>query len=109
MLNVRSSKHGDTATVHCSGRIVRGAEAVLCAAVTAQVGKREITVDLTGVRSVDAAGLGAFALLGWWANAQDVELVFASPNAFVRELLEMTKLDTVLQVTSSEDVQAVGA
>jgi anti-anti-sigma factor len=109
MLRVKLSTRRDTATVHCSGRIVRGEEAVLCAAVTARVGKREIVVDLAEVSSVDAAGLGTFALLGWWSASQEVGLVLANPNSYVRNLLEITKLDTVLEVCSLDDAQAVGA
>jgi anti-anti-sigma factor len=108
MLNTKTEIFADAAVVYCSGRIVRGAEAILCLAVTSQVDKRTIVVDLADVRMVDAAGLGVFAMLAWWARAQEIELILANPNSYVRKLVEITKLDTVLQVCSDLEAQAAG-
>src|SRR4051794_32749748 len=75
VLTTNSENCGDTAVLHCSGRIVRGTKAILCAAATSQCEKDTIVLDLSDVRAVDAAGLGVFALLGWWAGAQQIELL----------------------------------
>ena len=109
MLTIHSGDLGDTAVLHCSERIVRGMEAVLCAAVTSQSEKQTIVLDLGDVTAVDAAGLGVFALLGWWAGAQQIELFLSNPNRHVRRLLDVTKLDTVLRVCSSEEVGGCGS
>jgi anti-anti-sigma factor len=109
MLNVWSEISADTVVLHCEGRIVRGVEAIVCLAVTQHVDKRTIVLDLGGVRTVDASGLGVFALLGWWASAQEVELILANPNSSVRKLLDICKLDTVLEVCTWDGAQPVEA
>jgi anti-anti-sigma factor len=107
MLSVWSQISGERAVVHCAGRIVRGTEAILCVSVTSHVDKATVIVELSDVNAVDAAGLGVLALLAWWANAQAIELIVANPNSYVRNLLEITNLDTVLQVCLTEKTQTV--
>jgi anti-anti-sigma factor len=109
MLSVWSQVSGESAVVHCAGRIVRGTEAILCVSVTSHVDKATVIVELSNVSGVDAAGLGVLALLAWWAGAQAIELIVANPNLHVRNLLEITNLDTVLQICSTEKKQTVAA
>ena len=59
---------------------------------------RKLVLDLSGVTSMDSAGLGELALLHTWAQRKDAVLKCAGPNAFVRTLLDLTNLDSVLDV-----------
>ncbi len=93
MLNISREESGAGVVLRCQGRIVRGEEIrVLCAAAKRQEG--EVILDLSGVDSMDAAGIGA--LLSLQAAGIYVQLV--NPTPHVRELLRMTKVDTVIDI-----------
>jgi anti-anti-sigma factor len=96
MLHVSVEDLGESVVLHCAGRIVRGYEtALLCAAVR-QHG-RSIALDLSGVEAIDAAGIGALISL----QATGIYLQILSPTKAVRELLRITRLDTVFEICSS--------
>jgi anti-anti-sigma factor len=96
MLHVSVEDLGENVVLHCAGRIVRGHEtALLCAAVR-QHG-RSITLDLSGVEAIDAAGIGALISL----QAAGIYLQILNPTKAVRELLRITRLDTVFEICSS--------
>lgn len=61
-------------------------------------GHRRAVVDLAGVSFVDLAGLRAFAAAA--ADGYDLEVRNASP--WVRRVLELTALDTVLRCEAGE-------
>lgn len=87
-----------TVVLHCEGRIIYGPEAhsltALVADVLPTVGR--IIVDMSGVESIDSAGLGELVLLHMWAKAAGGTLKFACPRPRVRELFELTNLASVL-------------
>jgi anti-anti-sigma regulatory factor len=61
----------------------------------------KVVLDLSGVTSIDSAGIGELAFLHTWARAQNADLKFASPTPFVRDLLGLTNLDSVLEIHPS--------
>jgi anti-sigma B factor antagonist len=98
MLQVAVEHSADTAILHCVGRIVAGDEAdVLKAAVMCQASRRVVLLDLAGVETVDAAGLGLLIFLQTTGCAVGFELQLTNPTRRVRELLELTRLDSVLE------------
>jgi len=112
-LAVEVCSSGGVLVLRCSGRIVYGDEAnTLCAALgdilpTA----RRVVVDLTEVESIDSAGLGELVLLEMWADAAGYELKFANPNRWVRQLLELTNLMSLLDIypTLADALHATGS
>lgn len=102
-LSLETRNRGDVILVHCQGRIVYRDEAAelsrLVGEVLQQAGK--VVLDLTAVSSMDSAGIGELALLQTWAQSRNVSLKCAGPNTVVRTLLELTNLDTVLDVHPS--------
>lgn len=95
MLHVTVEELGETVILRCIGRIVRGHEtALLCTAV----GKygRNIILDLTKVDAIDAAGVAALISL----QAAGIYLQLMNPNKAVREVLRVTKLDSVFEICS---------
>jgi len=93
MLTVTSYDIADIVVLRCHGRIVRGAEsALLCAAV--QYHEREVVLDLSGVSTIDAAGIGALVSL----QAAGIYLKLVNPTGSVREVLKLTGMETVFEI-----------
>jgi anti-anti-sigma regulatory factor len=62
--------------LRCEGRIIFGPEARTLTEIIAEVmpSARRMVVDLTGVESVDSAGLGKLVLLHMWAGHGRIRL-----------------------------------
>ena len=104
-LSLETRNCGDVIIVHCQGRIVYRDEAAALSRVVGEVLQqaRKLVLDLSGVSSMDSAGIGELALLQTWAQAQNVNLKCAGPNPLVRTLLDLTNLDSVVEVHPSVD------
>jgi anti-anti-sigma factor len=102
-LSLETRNHGDVIIVHCQGRIVYRDEAAALSRLVAEVLQHtgKLVLDLSGVESIDSAGIGELALVQTWAKEQDAELKCAGPNSLVRALLDLTNLDSVLEVHPS--------
>jgi anti-anti-sigma factor len=89
--------------VHCQGRIVYRDEAAALSRVVGEVlgQTSSVVLDLSGVSSMDSAGIGELALLQTWAKQRNVSLKCAGANSLVRTLLDLTNLDTVIEVHPS--------
>jgi anti-anti-sigma factor len=97
MLTVAVQDSGDGVVLQCRGRIVRGDEtAILCAAVRHQ--RRNVTLDLTGVDAIDAAGIGSLVSL----QASGIYLRLLNPTPQVREVLRVTQLESIFEICGSE-------
>ena len=104
-LSLETRNLGDVIVVHCHGRIVYRDEAAALARVVGEVLQeaRKVVLDLSGVTSMDSAGIGELAFLQSWAQSRSITLKCAGPNSLVRTLLEMTNLASVLQIHPSVD------
>jgi len=104
-LSLETRYQADVIIVHCQGRIVYRDEAASLSRVVGDVMSqaRKIVLDLSGVTSLDSAGIGELALLYTWAQKENVDFKVAGPNNLVRTLLDLTKLDSVLEIYSSVD------
>ena len=101
MLHVTIEESGKTAILHCAGRIVRGYETALLCAAVGQYG-RNIIVDLSKVDAIDAAGVGALIAL----QAAGIYLQLLNPTRAIREVLRVTRLDSVFEICSSPPVES---
>src|SRR5260370_22495633 len=87
------------AVVRCWGRIVRGHEtAVLCSDM--QQESRNVVLDLTEVDAIDAAGVGALLSL----QAAGVYLKLLNPSRQVREILKVTRLNSIFEICESQSI-----
>lgn len=104
-LSLETRYQADVIIVHCQGRIVYRDEAAALSRVVGDVMSqaRKIVLDLSGVNSLDSAGIGELALLYTWAQKENVDFKVAGPNHLVRTLLDLTNLDSVLEIHSSVD------
>lgn len=110
MLSIETEHSADTVTLRCLGRIVAGAETELLQDVVVGLAdKRLITLDLAAVERIDAAGLGLLAFLQALGYAVGYELQLANPAPRVREVLELSRLDSVLEVFGTEEAEGTGA
>ena len=102
-LSLETRNRGDVIVVHCQGRIVYRDEAAALSSVVGDVLDQtsRLVLDLSGVSSIDSAGIGELALLHTQAQARNASFKCAGANGFVRSLLELTNLDTVLDMHPS--------
>jgi len=102
-LSLETRNRGDVIIVHCQGRIVYRDEAATLSQVVSEFLENggKVVLDLGGVRSIDSAGIGELAFLYTSAQSQNAELKCANPTPLVRELLDLTHLDSVLEIHPS--------
>jgi anti-anti-sigma factor len=89
-------------TLRCSGKIVLGLEAETLRCMAMSRTENRLTLDLSGIRALDAAGLGLLVELQCWANERNKALRIVQPAACVRKLIALTNLQSVLQVAGGE-------
>jgi anti-sigma B factor antagonist len=101
-LSLETRNRGDVIVVHCQGRIVYRDEAAALSNLVGEVldQTNKLVLDLSGVTSIDSAGMGELVLLHTWAQEKNVSFVCAGANSLVRTLLELTNLDSVLDLHS---------
>ena len=104
-LSLETRNRGDVIVVHCQGRIVYRDEAAALSRVVDEILKSgsKLVLELSGVTAMDSAGIGELALLQTWAQDRNAELKCAGPSTVVRTLLELTNLDSVLDVHPTVD------
>ena len=68
---------------------------ILRKAVLSQVNSRTVVLDLTRVDAIDGGGMGVLVFLQGRARATEVDLKLMNPTSRVRELFELTNLDSV--------------
>jgi anti-anti-sigma factor len=99
MLTINVESTSEVVVLRCSGRIVCGHEtALLCSAM--QQESRNVVVDLTEVDAVDAAGVGALLSL----QAAGVYLKLLNPSPQVREILKVTRLNSIFEICASQSI-----
>ena len=93
------------AVLQCAGRMVRTeALCLLKDAVTGLPPMRVIVLDLSEVTLLGAGGLGMLVFLHNWACANSIQLKLVNPSRWVRGMLELTGLTSVLNISSVNDV-----
>jgi len=102
-LSLETRNRGDLIIVHCQGRIVYRDEASAFSRLVSEILQQapKVILDFSGVTSMDSAGIGELALLHTKAQSDGVSLKCAGPSPFVRNLLDLTNLDSVLEIHSS--------
>jgi anti-sigma B factor antagonist len=100
---------GDTAVVYCRGRIAWGHEP---GALSAQLSGpsriyRQLVLELSQVEFVDGTGLGELVSVLLSARSLGCVVRLASPNPWIYQLLELTKLTSIFEVfPTAEDALA---
>lgn len=99
-LSLETRNRGDVIIVHCQGRIVYRDEAAALSRVVGEILHKgsKLVLELSGVTSMDSAGIGELALLQTWAQDRKAELKCAGANERIRTLLDLTNIDSVVEV-----------
>lgn len=102
-LSLETRNSGDIIIVHCHGRIVYRDEAAALSCLVGEIltGQGKVILDLSGVSSIDSAGIGELAFLQSLAQSQNADLKCAGASPWVRDLLDLTNLDSVLEIHPS--------
>ncbi len=99
MLTINVESISEVVVVRCSGRIVCGHEtSLLCSAM--QQESRNVVLDLAEVDAIDAAGVGALLSL----QAAGVYLKLLNPSRPVREMLKVTRLNSIFEISESQSI-----
>lgn len=103
-LNLDIQILGDVAVLRCAGRITVEDSAELREAVLTPPDIRTVVLDLAGVTSVDAAGLGTLVSLRNWATETGVQFKLMNLAPLVEQVLEITNLKEHFDVCSLSEM-----
>lgn len=107
MLQFLTQRAGDIVVLQCTGRMVAGDGLKSLQRMAIAQRAAGLIVDLRGVESLDAAGLGTLLRIRQWCEAQGMSLKLINPSKQVREVLSLTALDSVIQLQPAESAREV--
>src|SRR5271165_1850533 len=90
-------------TLRCSGKLVLGWETETLRYMAKSRTEGCLILDLSGVQTVDAAGLGLLVELHCWAQQYNRVLTVTNPSASVQRLVSLTNLHTVFGIAHSQE------
>ena len=99
-IDIHSSKW--MAALHCAGRLTYGVEIETLRTMVQSRTEATIHVHLSGVDSIDAAGLGLLVELHEWAASTRRTLTFMDLSEAVWRMVILTKLCATLDIASSD-------
>jgi len=104
MLKVPARNLGNVAFLCVQGQLVNGETEILRNAVHLQAEARSdvrtVVLDLALVSTVDAGGLGVMLELRTLVQSKGIGFKLMNVSKLVGKVLEVTRLDTVFEVTS---------
>src|SRR5215471_296280 len=109
MLRVHAQKLGDIAIVSLRGGIVTGNTAVLRNKVEALTNVGIVLLDFARVNRIDAGGLGVLLELREQTKARGIEFKLINVTRLVKQILEITRLDSVFEISSERELTSAAA
>jgi len=99
----RTTKENDVLIVDVDGQLIVGNRQELKQKVLDELesGERKFLIDFSSTGYIDSSGLGVLVSLSKKIREQDGELRLANLNEDLRTLFELTKLDTLFQISDS--------
>ena len=104
-LNITSGEVNGVAVVWLDGRIVLGEETLALREKVKGLlgeGKKKLVLNLQNVMFIDSAGLGALIAAHTSAKSSGATLRLCNLGSGAKELLRMTRLLTIFEVSNSE-------
>jgi anti-sigma B factor antagonist len=98
-------KHGDVVVVQVEGQLIVGNRQELKQKVLDELdkGEHKFLVDFSQTGYIDSSGLGVLVSLSKKIREQGGELRLADLNDDLKTLFELTKLDTLFQISDSRE------
>lgn len=109
MLNVQTKNLGRVAILTVQGEIVIGQTETLRDAVGSLPRMSSVILDLSRVTLMDAHGLGVLLQLRQESHAKGGGFQLVNVNRTLREILQITRLDGVFQVSSAVMAHPIAA
>src|SRR5713226_5429223 len=106
MLKVHAKNLGSIAILCLQGRVVSGETAALRNAVHSQSGIRAVVLDLARVSTIDGGGLGVMLELREQTQSKGIDFKLMNVTKLVSGVLEITRLNSVFEVTSGAEILA---
>lgn len=109
-MNFDVEKHNDITVIGVEGQLIVGNRQELKQQVLEELenGSRKFLIDFANTGYIDSSGLGVLVSLSKKIREQSGELRLANLNEDLRTLFELTKLDTLFQISTSRE-EALGA
>ncbi|HWO37546.1 MAG TPA: STAS domain-containing protein [Candidatus Acidoferrum sp.] len=104
MLKLTIHKLGDAMVFRCTGRIVFGECHILRHAIFSHPYITIAVLDMAQVIAMDAAAVGLLVELSKWAAAKRMQLKLLNLTPHVANLLNMTHVTPIFDVSSVRDV-----
>jgi anti-sigma B factor antagonist len=104
-LRAKTRKLDDVTVIRCRGKLVWGIQvAVLFDEIKGMMQhSHQIVIDLEGVETVDASGLGELVSVAVAAQTGGCSIKLAAPGRFIRHVLSLTGLTTVFGIYPTMD------
>lgn len=109
MLKVHAKNLGNVAVLRLQGQVVNGETEILRNAVHSVSEVSAVVLDLARVTTVDARGLGVLLELREQAESKGMGFKLMNVTRLVSRVLEVTRLDSVFEVTSGVDLLATAS
>ena len=99
-LDLEARAIDDVTVLYCRGRFTYRDEATAFSQKIAELlpDTRWLVVELSGLETIDSAGLGELVVVHMWIRASGCSLKLAGANPRVRQVLELTNLLSVFDV-----------
>jgi anti-sigma B factor antagonist len=104
-MNFEVQKHDDITVIGVEGQLIVGNRQELKQQVLQELenGSRKFLIDFANTGYIDSSGLGVLVSLSKKIREQSGELRLANLNEDLRTLFELTKLDTLFQISTSRE------
>jgi anti-sigma B factor antagonist len=104
-LSVDSRACGKVYVIRCVGRIVNGEESQCLVRVITRAlqDSNRLVLDVARVSRVDSSGMGLLVRFLSRIKSNGGDLRLAAPQAFLKSLLQLTKLTTIFRVYDTEE------
>ena len=104
-LDLETRAINDVTVLYCKGRFTYRDEATAFSQKISELlpNARRIVVELSGLETIDSAGLGELVVVHMWIRASGCSLKLAGANPRIRQLLELTNLLSVFDVHPTLD------